>query len=132
MQSKNLSAKGKKIDKKPKSMSLRELKEEELRLEKLLVDTSRLRTEYYRKLSWSFSPLIFILLGFPLAVITNKREKTANVVMAIIFAAVYYLLFMVCEALSLDQKVPPEVIMWVPNAIGFLTAVYLNLKINRG
>ncbi|MFA5259980.1 MAG: LptF/LptG family permease [Candidatus Omnitrophota bacterium] len=120
-----------KIDKKPKSMTLRELKSEGRRLQQLLVDTTRLETEYYRKITWSFSPLVFVTLGFPLAVITNKREKSANVVIAIIAAAVYYLITLGCEALSIEHIVPAAIIMWVPNIIGGAVTLFLNYRLTR-
>ena len=125
----NLSKDKKAVDKKPKSMTLKELREEMTRQEALLIDTARLKTEYYRKIAWSFSALIFILLGFPLAVITNKREKTANVVVAMFFAAVYYLISLGCEALGIEGVVPAIFIMWVPNIVGLIVAVYLNYKL---
>lgn len=124
----DLSKQNKKIDKKPKSMTLKELKEEMNKLDALFVDTSQLKTEYFRKITWSFSPLIFILLGFPMAVITHRREKSANVVMAIICAAFYYLLSLGCEALSIQNIAPPNIIMWVPNAVAGVTALFLNIK----
>ncbi len=120
-----------KLDKKAKSMSLKELKEEAYRLEKLLVDTSRLKTEYYAKITWSFAPLVFVTLGFPLAVITNKREKSANVIIAILAAAVYYLMTLGCEALSIENIVPPGIIMWVPNIIGGAVTLVLNYRLGK-
>jgi len=118
-----------KIEKKPKSMSLRELLEQTHSQEQLLVDTSRLKTEYFRKLSWSFAPLVFILLGFPLAVITNRRERSANVILAIVAASTYYLLALTCEALSIEQQAPAYIIMWTPNVIGLIVAIYFNHKL---
>lgn len=124
----DLSEKEKHVEKKPRSMTLKELREETAKHEKLLVDTSQLRTEYFRKITWSFSPLVLILLGFPLAVITHRRQKSANVVLAVIFAAAYYLLSLGCEALSIQNIAPAAVIMWAPNVLSAFGAVYLNYK----
>ena len=124
----DLSEKEKQVEKKPRSMTLKELREEIRKHEKLLVDTAQLRTEYFRKITWSFSPLVFIALGFPLAVITHRRQKSANVVLAVIFAAAYYLLSLGCEALSVQKIAPAAVIMWAPNALAALGAAYLNHK----
>lgn len=124
----DLTSANKKIEKKPKSMTLNELKvaiEEE---EKLFNTSSRYRTEYWRKISWSFSPLVFVLLGFPLAVITNRRAKSANVTIAIACAAVYYLLSIGCESLAIQEIAPPHLILWVPNFIGLTVASILNFK----
>lgn len=124
----DLSNKSKNIKKKPKSMSLVELKEEIQNLERLYVDSARFKTEYIRKISFSFSPLVFILLGFPIAVITNKREKSANILLAMLCAAAYYLLALGAEALSIKTALSPALIMWAPNVILLSIAVYLIYK----
>lgn len=117
-----------KVDKKPKSMSLKELTMEKVRLDTLLVDTSRLVTEYFRKITWSFSPLIFMLVGFPLAVITNRREKSSNIIVAVVFATIYYLLTMGCEALGSEHVIPPNFVMFIPTILGLGVAFFLNFK----
>lgn len=123
-----LSGKKQDVEKKPKSMTLKEIVDKTEELEELLVDTTRLRTEFWRKITWSFSPLFFILLGFPMAVITHRREKSANVVLAVICAAFYYLISLGCEGLAVKSIVEPAVIMWVPNALAAATAIFLNFK----
>ncbi len=122
----DLSQDQKKVEKKPRSMTLKELREEIHKHEKLLVDTAQLRTEYFRKITWSFSPLVFILLGFPIAVITHRREKSANVVLAVVFAASYYLLSLGCEALSVQNMAPAALIMWTPNILAAAGSLILN------
>ena len=98
-------------------MTLDELTAEIEEMERLYIKTLNLRTEYFRKITWSFAPLLFILLGFPIAVITNKREKSANIVFAIFCVAMYYLMTLGAEAMSSEGVVAPEIIMWVPNLI---------------
>ena len=110
-------------------MTFKELNEEIAKLEGLFIDATQLRTEFYRKITWSFSSLIFILLGFPLAVITHKREKSANVVLAIICVAFYYLISLGCEALSIQNLAPPGLIMWIPNILVGTAALVLNYKL---
>jgi lipopolysaccharide export system permease protein len=125
----DLSAEEKKVEKKPKSMTLKELEEKIAEMEALSVDTAPLRTEYYRKITWSFSILIFVLLGFALAVITNRRERTANVVLAIFCAAAYYVISLGCEALSIQNVTPIPITMWMPNIIGGVIAAGLNYRL---
>lgn len=117
-----------KIEKKPQGMTLKELKEEMNKLHEHMIDAVRLKTEYLRKITWSFSAFIFILLGFPIAVITHRREKSANILLAIICAVCYYLLSLGCEALSMKSILNPALAMWIPNTILGICAVYLNLK----
>lgn len=118
----------KKLQKKPKSMTIKELRNEIDRLHVLLVDTERYETELMRKVTISLSPIVFVLLGFPIAVITNKREKSANVVLAFACASIYYLLSLGAEALAREGIIDPYIIMWAPNIIGLCVAVYLNVK----
>ena len=129
----DLSAENKKqVTKKPKGMSLRELVSEQARLEQLLVKTIPYETEYWRKITWAFSPLIFIALAFPVAIITNKRDKRAkNVFIVIALAVTYYLLSLGCEALSLQEVVPAYLILWVPNVVGALAAFMFNFRLLR-
>lgn len=116
------------IEKKPRSMSLKELKTEISKMDHLLIDSSSLRTEYYRKISWSFAPFFFIMLGFPMAVITHRREKSANVVLAVFSAAFYYLLTLGAQAIAGKGLANPALMMWLPNIIvGFIAAI-LNFR----
>lgn len=128
----DLTDKAKKVEKKPRGMTLKELLAERKRLEELLIDPARLDTEFYRKINWSFSPFIFILLGFPLAVITNKREKSVNIILAMMCAMIYYLISLGCEALGIEGIVPAKIIMWVPNIVGLLAVLFFNYKLARG
>ena len=125
----DLSKDQKEVEKKPKSMNFKELKEEIDKLEGLFIDASQLKTEFYRKITWSFSSLIFILLGFPLAVITHKRERSANLVLAMICVAFYYLISLGCEALSIQNILPAYFIMWLPNIIAGTVALILNYRL---
>jgi lipopolysaccharide export system permease protein len=116
------------VAKKPKSMSLKELRGKIDEMDELLVDSRRLRTEIWSKITWSFTPLVFILIGFPIAVITHKREKSVNILLAVLCAAAYYLISVGCESMAIKALAPAALIMWVPNLTGFLAALYLNIK----
>ncbi len=122
--------KGKTIgERKPKSMNLRELSKNITLMREKKIDATPLITEYHRKLSWSFAPLIFILLGFPIAVVTHRRAKTANLLLAVIFAAPYYLISIGCQALASQWPVPSELTMWLPTIIGGMIVIWLNYKL---
>lgn len=125
----DLSKKKPKAEKKPKAMTLKELEAKIDEFNKLKIDTAPLITEYHRRLAWSFTPLIFILLGFPFAVITHKRAKSANILFAILFAAPYYILSLACQGLASQNIMDPAFIMWVPNIIGGLIVLIMNWKL---
>ncbi|MFH0754612.1 MAG: LptF/LptG family permease [Candidatus Omnitrophota bacterium] len=125
----DMARKGSKGEKKPKGMSLQELTQAMNKLSNMNVDIRPLTAEYHRKVSWAFSPLLFILLGFPIAVITHRRQKTANLLLAVVFAAPYYLLSLGCQALASQGIVQPDLIMWTPNIIGGIIVAALNYKL---
>jgi LPS export ABC transporter permease LptF len=107
----------KKATKKPKDMTLKELKNEIAILQKNGVDPAPLITEMNKKISLSFSCIVFIILGAPLAIITRRREKSVNFALAFLIAGVYYLLLLAAEALSLQGIIDPKTAMWIPNVL---------------
>jgi lipopolysaccharide export LptBFGC system permease protein LptF len=116
-------------EKKPKAMTLEELKEKMAEYKELSIDTAPLRTEYHRRLAWSLTPLLFILLGFPFAVITHKRAKSANILFAVLFAAPYYLMSLACQGIASQGAANPALIMWAPDIIGGIVVIFLNWKL---
>ena len=125
----DLSRKSGKLEKKPKGMTLQELNAEITKYKQMKIDANPLIAEYHRKISWAFAPLIFILLGFPIAVITHRRQKTANLLLAIIFSAPYYLLSVGCQAMATQGMAPPDLVMWLPNIVGGIIVIILNYKL---
>ncbi len=125
----DMSKKQTKAEKKPKAMTLKELKEKTEEYKKLSIDASPLITEYHRRLAWSLTPLMFILLGFPFAVITHKRAKSANILFAVLFAAPYYIVSLACQGLATQHVFDPALTMWIPDIIGGIVVVILNWKL---
>lgn len=119
----------KKVEKKPKGMTLKEVREKIKELETVGIDATPLTIEFHRKLAWSLSVLVFIMIGMPIAVVTHRREKTANIALALLCAATYYLLTLGCEALCVQKVTPIELTMWAPNIIGLIIAGILNYRL---
>jgi len=116
-------------EKKSKAMTLRELSNKIHSLRKMSIDPSPLIAEYQRRMAWSLSPLIFIFLGFPFAAITNRRAKSANLLYALLFAAPYYILSLACQGMASQNVFNPIVLMWVPNGVALLAAIFFNWKL---
>jgi len=116
----------KKIEKKPKEMTIKELRKEISNLGKDNIDTTPLKTEIHEKITLALSCFVFTLIGASLGIITRRREKSINLGIAILVIMIYYPLFVGCEAMAMERFLPPEYIMWLPNIIfgaigGFLT-----------
>lgn len=104
-------------EKKPKEMSFQEIKNEIKRLGRYHVDTPSLFTEFHRKISISFSSLIFIIIGIPLGIFTSRGEKTVQFAIAIGVIVIYYILMAMSIALSLKGVWSPGFWMYMPNII---------------
>lgn len=105
------------IEKKPKDMTIREIK---LRIQQYRIqdiDVAPLLTEVTKKFTMAFSTFVFILVGAPLSMITRRREKSINFGIAFLIVGVYYLLLLGAEALALQGYMDPATALWIPNAI---------------
>lgn len=105
------------VEKKPADMPLTELKQKILSLEKVGINTAEMRGEYHKRISFSFSIIAFILLGFSVSLIVKHREKSINFGIAFLGGAGYYLLFIIVQTLIEHRMLNPFLGMWLPNII---------------
>ena len=106
-----------KIEKKPKDMTIQELKNEIKKIKKEGIDPAPLLTEINEKISLAFSCFVLMLFGIPLAIITRRREKSINFGIAFLIVGVYYLMLLGSEALGMQGYLNPRIAMWIPNII---------------
>lgn len=112
------------IEKKPKDMTITELKKEIKKLKKADINPVPLVTEISKKISLAFSCFAFMLLGIPMAIITRRREKSINFGISFLVVGVYYLLLLGSEALSVQGYMNPMIAMWIPNiTLGSIGAI---------
>lgn len=109
--------KRKKIEKKIKDMSIKELKGEIKQLRKKGISVIPLIAEMQRKFSFSFSVLAFIIIGFPLGVITKRGEKSIGFSLGLGIILFYYLLMAAGKGLIISKNANPYFWMWLPNII---------------
>lgn len=117
------------LEKKPKDMTMQELKQEMLKLKKEGINPAPLLTEINKKVSLSLACFVFALLGIPLSIITRRREKSINFALAFIIVGIYYLLLLCSEALSLQGYLDPNIAMWIPNIIFGSLGAFLTFKL---
>ena len=118
-----------KIEKKPRDMTIEELRNEIRKFTKEGIDPAPLVTELHTKISLAFSVLVFILISSPLAIITRRREKSINLGIAILIVGVYYLLLIGAQGLSLEGAVNPAIAMWIPNIIFGILGAFLTYRL---
>ena len=117
------------VEKKPKDMTIKELKKQIHEYSAQAIDTAPLVTHLHQKLALAFSSFIFMLVAAPLAVITHRREKTMNFGLAFLIVIAYYLLLIGFESLSLQVYLSPAISMWMPNIIFGAIGSFLMLKL---
>ncbi|MDD5737496.1 MAG: LptF/LptG family permease [Candidatus Omnitrophica bacterium] len=106
-----------KVDKKKSDMSIDELKEKIKTLKSEGVDPSPLHMEIHKKISYSFSSLIFILIGIPLALMARRGEKSIGFVLSVFVIVIFYLIQLGGEALAIKGILTPALGMWLPNIV---------------
>ena len=105
------------IDKKKSDMSIDELNQEIKKLNAEGINTTPLLIEIHKKISYSFSSLIFILIGVPLGLMARRGEKTIGFTLSAAVIAAYYLILLGGEALTIKGVLFPALGIWLPNII---------------
>jgi len=116
------------VNKKASDMRLKELRDKIHRYKKLGVDTTELKGEFHKRISFSFSVIAFVILGFGVSLVVKHREKSINFGIAFFAAGLYYLLFILGETLIEYHLILPSIGMWLPNIIVISIGGYLLYK----
>ena len=117
-----------KVSKKASDMDIKELKTKIRRLEDKNINPIEFLAELHKRISFSFSPLIFVIFGFGVSLIVKHRERSINFGIAVFIAGIYYLLMLLGETLTDYQFVPPVFGMWLPNIVVGAIGIYLIIK----
>ena len=111
------------VSKRPKDMSISELRGKVEELQQSGVGVAPLLTEINSKLSLAFASLSFALIACPLALRVKKGGRSAGFGLSLLLIIVYYLLFTVGQALG-EKGILPGAFVWTPNillgAVGFI------------
>ncbi len=122
-----------KISKKTKDMTIDELVYN-LRTEdqKVLLQgdlMNRLRAEIHKKLSFSFAPFVFALIGLPLALITHRGEAVISFGLSLGVITVYYIMFAWANTIAIQGILIPSVALWIPNFVLSICGIFLMYKV---
>ena len=117
--------------KKPEEMSMEELNEQIELLKSQFVNTKKLETELYQRVTIPVASLVFILISVPLGVQNTRRSSSAGFATSIVIIFVYYGLMTLSGALGQGGVVHPAVACWIPNIIGGIVGCYLMWRAAR-
>ncbi len=117
------------MDKKPREMTITELRAELKKMEKGGIEPEPLLTELHKKFAIPFSAFVFVLIGIPLAIKTHRSEKSISLGISFGILVVYWSLLAGGAAFALKGAVAPWFAIWLPNTFVAVTgsALFFNL-----
>ncbi len=122
-----LPEKGERTNKRPKEMTIQELRGEIKELKGR--SAYPLLVEIHRKISLAFACLTFVLIGAPLGVMVKKGGKSIGFGLSFLLILIYYIMTMLGESLGERGVFPPALAMWMPTLL--LSSIGLFLIFRR-
>ena len=80
--------------------------------------------EIYQRIVLPFAPFLFVLLGVPLGIQSNRSGKGAGFAMALTVFMTYYMVLSLAKTLGIEGVIPPLVAIWIPDVLFLLAGVY--------
>ncbi len=92
---------------------------------------NKLRTEFHKKISFSFSVFFLAMVGLPLAIITRRGEAVISFSLAMAVIAFYYILFVLMKTVALESPIPASIALWFPNVLMLVISFFLMRQVAR-
>lgn len=102
--------------KKPSELNRSQLKQRIKVFKHSGLDTTKLLVEYHFKLAQSLACLIFVLIGAPLS-IKSDRGRIVGIIISVVIIFVYYVLLSLSKSLGKNGLLTPFLAAWLPNLI---------------
>lgn len=112
------SAEARRVGKKLKEMTLRELGAERQHMTAQGVDPLPIDLEVHRTFASSFAVVVFVLFGLALGLGSHHHERLVIFVWVLGLFIAYHMLMVGVDAVAMKRWLPPWLAMWVPNLIG--------------
>jgi len=114
----------KNIDKKPKDMTIQELKWEINELKSKGINPNPLLTAVHNKMSISFACLAFVVIAIPLGIFSKRSGKSVGLGLSLLVIIFYYILLIGAKTLATRGIIPPYS-LWTPNLILIVIGIFL-------
>ncbi|MCK8827339.1 LptF/LptG family permease [Natroniella acetigena] len=113
----------------PSEMNRKQLREQIDLFTEAGIDTNQLVVEYHFKLAEAILPLIFVLVGAPLSV-GSEKGRLFGIIASIIIIFIYFAVVSIFRSLGGNGVVEPFLAVWFPNLLVGGVGVYLLLREN--
>lgn len=86
----------------------------------------RAELELHKRFALAISVIVFVLMGFPLAIVNRRSGKGMGLGISVIFIFAYFALFLSADTFSVDRKImPPWLAAHVANIVlGFAAFIF--------
>ena len=115
----------------PEELTMKELKAQIRIMKTQYVDTSKLETELYQRITVPMASLIFALVGVPLGLQPTRNSSSAGFAMSVIIIFFYYALMTMANAIGMSGALSPMLAVWIPNIVGIIAGLFLIRKASR-
>ena len=115
----------------PEELTMKELKAQIRIMKTQYVDTSKLETELYQRITVPMASLIFALVGVPLGLQPTLNSSSAGFAMRVIIIFSYYALMTMANAIGRSGALSPMLAVWIPNIVGLIAGLFLIRKASR-
>ena len=111
--------------KKPEELTMHELKAQIRIMRTQYVNTAKLETELYQRITVPMASLIFALVGVPLGLQPTRNSSSMGFALSVIIIFVYYAVMTLANAIGRSGAISPMYAVWIPNIIGLLCGLVL-------
>ncbi len=111
--------------KKPEELTMEELKAQIRIMRTQYVNTSKLETELYQRITVPMASLIFALIGVPLGLQPTRNSSSMGFALSVIIIFIYYAVMTLANAIARGGAINPMYAVWIPNIIGLIFGIVL-------
>ena len=111
--------------KKPEELTMKELRQQIELMRTQFVDTKKLETELYQRITIPMASLVFAIIGVPLGIQPTRSSSSRGIGLSLLIFFCYYVLMTLAGALGQSGALNPAYAVWLPNVAGLLIGAYL-------
>lgn len=115
----------------PEEMTMRDLRYQIKVLNAQQVNTNKLESELYKRITIPFASFVFALVGVPLGLQPNRTSSSIGFGLSIIVIFIYYTIMTISSTLGQGGTIPPLLGAWMPNIVGTIVGIILIRKAAR-
>lgn len=92
---------------------------------------SSIKTDLSKRVSFSLASFAFALIGVPLAITAHRKETSVGILLSLLVAVIYFFIIIVANSFRENDRVHPELLMWIPNLLCIGLGGWLFIRMSR-